>query len=248
MHLSRATPTSIISVTIPKSGKLFLSNSFTGGLGLPDMQPSPGYVLHDYLDEWRLWRGRRHSSVSMSHAAPSIANRRLLEIYFGRWHVHLRDPRSVTLSWTHHLKSYAAMGEDERRLVYICWDGPEDDTFLDWDFDHLLDWNVRNFLPRVVAWQHGWLKMIGNDGDRVLLTNFADLVTDPEAFLARTARFFGVPEEPIIAHSWVQDNRHFRAGRTDEWQEVFTAEQKQIAAGHIGDDLLQMTNRPLLAA
>jgi len=75
----------------------------------------------------------------MAHLEPSRTNCRMIRHYFPRWHLHLRDPRSVVLSWTHHVLSYASKGEDYRRVVGFRWDGPDDETFFDWEFDALLD-------------------------------------------------------------------------------------------------------------
>lgn len=242
-------PRRIVSVTIPKSGTLFMHTAFTEGLSLPNRQISPGYFPHDYLDEWSLRKLKDQSFVSATHLAPSLTNRRLLESYLPRWHVHLRDPRSVTLSWTHHVLSYARLGNTERHLVYVCWDGPEDNDFLDWDFDRLLDWNIENFLPRVVAWQRGWLRIVRDCGDRVLLTNYEDLLADQEGFVASLCEFFRVPVDPVMAEvRSANANRHFRTGRADEWADVWTPDQQRRAELAIGDDLLEMTNRPRLAA
>ena len=240
-------PKQIVFITTPKSGTLFLSEAFKIGPDLPHQTLTPGYFPHDHFDEWQLQKIEAKSFVAVSHAAPSRSNRRLLQSYFHRWHVHLRDPRSVVLSWTHHIKNYAASGVPlNRHLAYICWDGPEDDGFLDWDFERLLDWNLRHFLPIVVAWQRDWLKIGELVEDKMLLTTYADLLNDSEGYLARIAEHFNVPSEDVIAYSQTHTNRHYRTGRPDEWTDVFSAAQKDMAEVEIGKDLIEITNSPLL--
>lgn len=236
----------IVFVTVPKSGTNFLISIFLGGLGGRHLLASPGYFPHDYLDVWKL-RSADGLTMTSTHLAPSRINLKLLRQYAGPFHLHLRDPRSVILSWTHHVRSYAAKGPWERHLVDICWEGPTEEDYLDWDFDRLLDWNLRNFLPVVVTWLEGWLAMADSfhDGE-VLVTTYPDLIEDSEKLIVRSAEHYGVDPAPILAFQADYHDPHARTGRVDEWADVFNSEQLDFARRAVPQHLLDKVNKPTL--
>lgn len=233
----------IMIVSVPKSGTVFMARTLSKALNCKKMRASPGAFPNDFLDYYILDRNKLESTVSSSHLAPDRLNTQMLDTFFGRWHVHLRDPRSVTLSWTHHLLNYAKSSKAHRDIAFHCWRGPNDPSYLDWDFDRLLEWNIKNFLPIAVDWEMGWLDIYHSKRLNILLTNYNNLLASERLFLDRIAEFFDLESAALHKNNVGKNNQHFRSGKPDEWSDVFSLEQKEYCDSIIPGELLQELDR-----
>lgn len=217
-------------VTIPKSGTVYLRQSIRKSLGLRQVRISSGPFPEHFLQPAELARGKQNDRVVAAHPAPHDANVAMLEEYFGRWVLHLRDPRAATLSWVHHVCKYREQEPAKVALVKFASTVPSPEAIVTWSFDDLLDWHIKNFIPVLSDWTTGWLEYMDSGKHTMLATTHEEMVTDRDAFWEKIADFYEVPSDRLKAGDIGQKNRHFRSGRTDEWQEAFSDEQLKIAS------------------
>lgn len=230
---------SIMLVAIPKSGSVFTRTMLGRGLGLHPLTVSAGAFPHYSLDARRLQKFQRGGVIVSNHLDASAENLQFLSAFVDRWVVHVRDPRSVLLSWVHHLQRlYKARHADINELLLVCPTPPE--ALFERDFSEQLDWNLENFLPCVVSWTRRWLAAYDSSANNILLTSYADLLRGEEEFLFKILDFYGVSRglfEKIPLERTIEAS-HFRTGRPDEWRDALTSSQILRATKMIGDDLL----------
>jgi hypothetical protein len=94
---------SLLIATIPKSGSVFTAKQLACGLGLETNVLTVGSFPHYCFDISRLARFARGGRISVEHFDASAENLQVLKAFVERLVVHIRDPRSVLLSWVHHL-------------------------------------------------------------------------------------------------------------------------------------------------
>lgn len=217
------TPSALI-VTIPKSGTIFLNNTLSRALGLASMVISNSHFPEDQLrlDEFREFaKGGR---ICNAHLDPSPINLQMLDLFIPRWIVHLRDPRSVVLSWTHHLDRLFREGRGIETL-HVAPRPPE--TYDGYGFEDRISWQIDHFAPTVIDWMSAWLGFADLNPSRILVTEFQAMAADETAFIARIADFLDIPfhaagHQPLEK---TMENAHFRSGKTDEWRSSLTPYQ-----------------------
>lgn len=217
-------PTSALLISIPKSGTVFLHNTLASLCSLKSMIISNQYFPEDQIRLDEIQQFARGSHIASTHLDPNPANLQLLDAYVPRWHVHFRDPRSVVLSWTHHLFRLRQEGREVEWLRVVPSPPP---NYGARGFAEQVDWQIEHFLPSVIAWMEAWVPIADRHPDRILLTEFKDLVADGEGFARRIATFLDLPLAEA-AHRPIEktmDRAHFRTGTLDEWQTAFTPAQ-----------------------
>ncbi len=209
------------------------------GLGLQPLTVSVGAFPHYSLDVRQLRRFQGGGVIVSSHLDASAENLQFLSAFVNRWVVHVRDPRSVLLSWVHHLQRlYKARHAGINELLLVCPTPPE--ALFERDFSEQLDWNIANFLPSVVSWTRRWLAAYDSSANNILLTSYSDLVKSEEEFLFKILDFYGVSRSLFkkIPLERTIDASHFRTGHPDEWRDSLTSSQVLRATEIIGGDLL----------
>ena len=93
---------SILVVSIPKSGTVFTNLMLSRGLLLEQASVSFGYFPHYLVEIPKLVSFVKGGKVAPAHFDPSAVNLQSLTPFIKRWVLHIRDPRSVVLSWVHH--------------------------------------------------------------------------------------------------------------------------------------------------
>ena len=234
----RAAP-SILFVSIPKSGTVFTREMLARGVGLEVASLATGSFPRYAINLQALERFRHGGMVAAEHCDASPENLQLLGAFLERWVVHVRDPRSVLLSWVHHLnRLYAEQDSAPHELLYVCPTPP--DEYFGYPFRQQIDWNIDHFLPNVLGWTRAWIEAHDSGRYNMLLTTFSDVLAGEDAFIAKILAFYGIP--PALFHKPYLEKSirasHFRVGRADEWRECFTASQLARTTRMIGDDLL----------
>lgn len=223
---------SILSVTLPKSGTVFLTALFHAGLGHQVAPVSLTYFPKDLLDWTKLEDMRRGGIAVPSHIDASPANLQYLTAYAQPVHLHLRDPRQATLSMTHHMARYQKkFGPTHGAPLQLCPTTPP--TFHEWPLAEQIGWMIANYLPSCVTWVRDWLAVYDAPGGPpfpILLTTFEEMIRDEAAVIRRILDFFGIPAErftrPPVAKTM---DSHFRQGTPDEWRSVYTPAQQDEA-------------------
>lgn len=220
---------SIVLSTLPKSGSIYLLSVLERGLNYKAFNVSLGYFPHDLIDWVRLRTASRGGAITQSHFDASPANLQILRTVQPRVQVHLRDPRQATLSMMHHVLRLWATSD---RLSILALDPVPPIEFFDCPFESQIDWMIDHYLPSCVGWIEKWLEVIdrGDSGLTILLSTFEEMIRDESTFLQRTLEFFGIAasrfQNPNMKKSLAT---HFRQGTADEWQRVFSREQKERA-------------------
>jgi len=237
---------SILFISMPKTGTVFTQQMLARGLGLHTLVLAVGSFPHYSLDLKRLQRFRLGGLISAEHFDASAEKLQFLAAFVDRWVIHIRDPRSVLLSWVHHLnRLYAERQSAPHELLYVCPTPPQE--FFGYSFAEQVNWNIEHFLPNVLTWTRTWLETYDARQHNILLTTYADILANEEAFLAKILDFYAIPRDRFQRTSLAQTVRgsHFRVGRADEWRDCFTSHQIARTTDMIGDDLLRRFNWPV---
>jgi hypothetical protein len=238
-----ATLPSILVVSIPKSGTIYTQRLLTEAIGHRPFSISLGYFPQDLVDYARLPEFVAGGCICSTHLDASRPNLDRLSRFVDRWVVHMRDPRSVVLSWTHHIARLCA--ERPHLLLHVHPAPPVE--CMHWPFEQQVWWHLEHFLPDVVAWTRRWFEVIDSGEFRILLTRYDELRLDELAYGNRILDFYDIPASrrafrPIEK---VVETSHFRTGRSDEWLESFTPAQLRHANEAIGEPLLaRILDRP----
>src|SRR5262245_16265014 len=234
-----ATLPSILVVSMPKSGTVFTRLTLSRGLSLEQSFLSCGRFPHLLIDIPKLASFIRGGKVCGEHFDPSPVNLDSLAHFTKRWVLHIRDPRSVVLSWVHHMnRLYSEQQNGEHQCLGVYPAPPL--SYYDWPFRRQVDWNIENFLPSVVAWVRSWLRVHDSHQYDILLTTYSELACDELRYIHKILDFYGVPrglfQMPKIQKT-IQGS-HFRTGLEDEWMTAFTHDQILRVTEMIGEDLL----------
>jgi hypothetical protein len=238
-HARTALP-SILVVTIPKSGTVFINQMLSRGLSLEPGSVSFGYFPHYLVDIPKLLSFIEGGQAASAHFDASPVNLQSLTPFVKKWVVHVRDPRSVLLSWVHHtnrLYGERHNGKFEHLFVYPAPPEP----YYSWPFQQQIDWNIDHFLPRAVAWTRSWLAVCDTCQYNILLTSYSDLARDETAYINQILDFYGIPRSlfrrPQIEKTVL--SCHYRVGSQNEWLTAFNAGQIARTTAMIGDDLIE---------
>lgn len=236
---------SILVVSIPKSGTVFTNLMLSRGLALEPASISFGYFPHYLVDIPKLPSFVEGGSVAAAHFEPSPVNLQSLTYFIKKWVVHVRDPRSVVLSWVHHMnRLYGERGDGKYEHLFVYPTPPE--GYYAWPFCRQVDWNIEHFLPSVVAWTRSWLAIHDSRRYDILLTSFSELARDELSYIHKILDFYTIPHglfrRPQIAKT--VRGSHFRAGLEDEWLGAFSPDQTARATSMIGQDLIERFSWP----
>lgn len=210
---------SIFVTTLPKSGSVFIESVLRAISGNAHLILGTGYFPNDTLLADRVRLFAKGGFIAQQHTDASPNNIALLEKHVGRWIIHIRDPRSVVLSWTHHLETLT------ENLVEFAAPIPPPD-YTNKPFAERLDWQIENFYPVVVRWIESWLDYANVNPQRVEITSFEAMARDEYAFFSDLLSILNLDGEPQKdLETFKTPENHYRVGRTDEWKDVCTKQQ-----------------------
>lgn len=233
---------SVLIVTIPKSGTVYMNAMFREGLRLENFHVSNRYFPVDQLNLDVMPEFQKGGYFASAHIDASAPNLQILEQFVPKWVLHFRDPRSVTLSWVHHIEKLAGEGRFVD-MLRVCPAPPPE--MHNKSFEYRVDWHLDNFLPHVTRWMTDWLDAAERIPTRILVTEFASLKEREEEHSARILDFLNInresythrpPEKKISAH--------FRLGLYDEWRTAFTPAQVTRSSNAIPDRLITRFSWP----
>lgn len=236
---------SVLFVSVPKSGTVFTQQTLARGVGLEIASVAVGSFPRYAMSVKELARFRHGGMIAAEHCNASMENLQSLAAFLDRWVVHIRDPRSVLLSWVHHLnRLYAEQDTAPHELLYVCPTPPH--AFFGYPFFRQVEWNIEHFLPNVLGWIRTWVETHDSGRYNILLTTYSDILASEDDFLARILDFYGIPHD-LLRRPRLEKTihgSHFRVGRADEWRDAFSADQIARTTRMIGDDLLERFGWP----
>lgn len=217
---------SILLVTMPKSGSIFLRESLARGLAMERMSLGNGYTLEDQVHFIALKHFVLGQCISQNHFSPSPLNVQLLQNMIDRWVVHIRDPRQAIWSWIKHLDIFKSEGREETFL----WFYPTlPEEYFQYTLDKKIDWQIENHFPGILTWLRGWLKVCDSENRNVLLTTYDEIIEDSMSLVLRILEFYEIDRSDFNPVP-IQLNRdvHFRSGDPTEWRSHFS--KRQVAS------------------
>jgi hypothetical protein len=218
---------SILFNAIPKSASSYITDMLVKGLRARRIFISVGIFPNDLILFPQIQTFAGGGQVAQQHLQPSRENLAYLRHFNVPPVLHVRDPRAVIVSWTHHLRA-AEGGLNELFWYYpaICPSAEFVTRSLPWQ----LDWCLENHLPHFVQWLTDWCAALERGVLQVLCTRFEDFVADRPGFFARLLQHFAIPQDAFADPMEAPTAGHlFRSGRCDEWREVLDATQRRRA-------------------
>lgn len=232
---------SILVISVPKSGTIFINRRLTYSLGLANYPISLGYFPRDLIDWRKIAQFAQGGYIDSEHLDPSRHNLQILDAFSMKWVVHIRDPRSVVVSWTYHLDRYLNIDKNSFLNVYPT----PPSSYFSCSFEDKISWNIYYFLPSLVSWINDWMVLSSERSSQILLTSFDELADSEDLFFERILDFYGCLDKVKYHNPTVEksmESTHFRNGRKDEWREAFTSAQLKTANQIIGDANLERFN------
>jgi len=235
----------ILINTLPKSGSVYIWNAISAGLNLPQTRISIDRFNHDIVvPKWAKRFNEEKNQVVHQHIPVTKINLFLLkQNNIDKLIVHSRDPRQSIISWIHHLD---ILPKSHTELNLIDMDIPFSnpcDYYMSLSMQQKIDLMLYYYLPIEINWISNWLRIADDpeSGFKIFLTNFIDMKEKPVAFFESILDFYNIPlsfwNPPDLKP--VEGKLHYRKGRTNEWQELFSPEQARIAKEMIPSELFQ---------
>lgn len=234
---------SILVISIPKSGTVYINRMLSLGLRMPSVSVGLDYFPNDLADYRKVEAFASGGYVASAHFSASEQNLRILGSNLDRWVVHIRDPRSVVLSLTHHLDGQARLNP---RLLLAMAPAPPA-SFATMSLEQKLSWTVANHLHNIVNWIRGWREVIASESGKIQLMTYEELHRDEVDYAQRLLDFFEIPHsayrQPKLKRTI--EYTHFRRGMLAEWRSAFGPSLIMESNHIIGKDLLDWFNWPL---
>lgn len=234
---------SILVVSIPKSGTVYINGLLTRGLRRPNVSLGLDYFPDDRANYRKVEVFAGGGYVASAHFSACEQNLRILGAMLDRWVVHIRDPRSVVLSLTHHLDRQLRF---DPRLLYAMAPAPPP-GFATMSPPQKLSWTVENHLEGIVKWIRDWREVKDRNTCNIRFTTYEELHRDELAYAQGVLDFFDIPRSTFL-HPKLERNieqTHFRRGLLAEWRTAFAPGLLALTNEIIGRDLLEWFNWPL---
>lgn len=218
-------------VALPKSGGTWLTATLGSRLGTCVSYASRNTFPVRTIDAVTLEHAARAGHVLHEHADASPLNLQALRVLAPKVVLHVRDPRGALLSLGHYLRYQLEAGTRVPAGLLHLYPAPPLPV-AQGPVDAFVDWALSETLAVWVTWIAQWLEIADAGGSpRVLVTDHGELALQPDRLIHRVTDFFEIPRarlQRIDVPKTMQAN--FRAGDPQEWQAVFTPEQRARAA------------------
>jgi len=223
-------PQSLMLVTMPRSGSVYLWRTLAEGLGLPMVRTSLSDFPDDHLVLAQFQYLMTFGGVSQEHLDAKPVTLELLKAAGLAPVVNVRDPRQAMVSWLHYLD--AEFQTHGQKMFFQ--DAPAD--WLGHSFEEKADWCVDHHLPKLVTWVEGWLAA-EEQLPGILFSSFEDMKADEGVFFDKLLVHWGIDpgggSHPHLDETTRRETANFRSGQTDEWVSALSGEQKARASAAI---------------
>ncbi len=162
-----------------------------------------------------------HGCIFKGHQPPSRHNLIILETFFEKMVLNVRDPRQALLSWINNV-------EHMRDDVYSRLMGIPHEYF-DWSWETKLDWQIDNYFQLQIDWLDQWWKCLLEKKTKfeIILTRFEDLKQNAALHFKRICDAYNLPQMlPEDMPTPKQGESNYRSGSINEWRQVFSETQK----------------------
>ena len=226
-------------IALPKSGGTWLTATIAQGLGTSVSYSSRNTFPSRTIEAITLEQAVRAGHVLHEHADASPLNLQALRAFAPSVVLHLRDPRGALLSLGHYLRHQLETGTRLPAGLLHFYPAPPQ-AVVQGPLARFIEWALEDTLPLWSAWISQWVAVADSDGPlRILLTDHAELAGQPAALVRRVLDFFGIAQARLrnVDVPRTMDEFNVRAGDPQEWQAIFTPDQRARAAKLVPPDL-----------
>jgi len=166
------------------------------------------------------------------HLPAHPVNLYLLDRFYRKMIVHIRDPRQATLSHLRNMWRHKREGDEWLDEVIFLAEGGIPEGFFERSESEQLDVWIDLKLHESVEWIQGWLDVEQDPSFRpqMLITTYEEFVQDKTAFIWKILDFYDLPHDrfdyPIEKEPDPDEFLYEKSETADEWLAVFSDEQK----------------------
>lgn len=179
------------------------------------------------------------------HFPATPSNIEIIEQYFDKIIIHVRDPRQAILSWSNFIQ------DDFKTTGPYLYPIPDQfSNFSEEDKNQLF---YKDHFNQFCEWLEGWKKASTQLGEKLLLLRYEDFVESPKTYFATLLEFAGIEsdlEEVLNTNqsmrTHARENRsfHFRSGKTDSWKSSINTTSVNLLNQYSTSDLLSYFGWP----
>jgi Sulfotransferase domain len=217
----------MLLVSMQKSASEYLRENLMRALDIPELHIGIGTVPRDKVIPSAVQQLARGGAIARSHMdganfgalAANGITRMLLQI---------RDPRQVTVSWTHMMRRLSDVAFQYAAKMYHP-EVPAD--FRVWTLQQEIDWAIDNYLPGQLSWLESWAAVLDTEPSiPICVLKFEDFRAEEDTFFRRIANFYGLAQidRPALSDQSAAAMRNFRLGDIDEWRTVLAPERLKV--------------------
>jgi len=214
---------SVLLITLPKSGSIFIWKTIASSLQLPMLRVAPwAQMMKEIVVPSLLEVFAEGGMTAQHHLAPSKSNIEALKnAQIKKFVLHFRDPRQAAVSWWYYSPRIGVSRDRERS---------QQETE-----DHV--W--RGYLEPAAEWLHGWLEVDEKDSEfEIVLSTHEEMAGQESAHISNLLRQLDVPLDSFnLQLSDRSGETHFRKGAKDEWLDFFSEDFKQRSTKLIPNSL-----------
>ncbi len=226
---------SILLNAMPKSSGAYIAKTLEVGLDFKPKLISPTIFPNQFIDYIRLDEFRTGNQIAHQQLEPAQENIWYLSNFFPKIIIHVRDVRSVLLSWLHHIGG----ATDPKQL----WPNPRNAPpkhYYGKSLPWRIGWMIENNLQVWIAWIEGWLDLEQSVDFPIMVTQYENFVKNNRQFIEEILDFCEIPVDRFVDPNLTPTAElHFRTGKIDEWREVFTEDQIRQASQSVPDRLYE---------
>ena len=235
--------------TLPKSGSMYIWNVLQKGLILPARRLSLHRFKYDgIVTEWAQEFNEKKNRVVQEHLPATRVNLLQLKQYnVVKLIVHVRDPRQSIISMIHHIDKTP---KPDAEIGLLDMDIPINnpyDYYISLSMKEKIDLLLLYYLQQQIDWIKDWLIVSKKpeSGFEILFTSFIDMKENPAHFFESILKFYNINFQlwfPPNNYQPQKDKLHYRKGASNEWRDIFSPEQTNIAREMIPLELFDTFN------
>lgn len=213
---------SIFVSPLMNSGSTFVEHALARGLGLPMYECSDGNPWpHREVEEDKLRQCVGDRGVTVNHYFPTDRILQLLERYYPKAVLHVRDPRQTLLSYVHYCEEVDVRDELLEKRVLT-------DDYYVLPLARKIDWQIENHFDSMIRWIEEWTEVADRKkiSTQLLFTTFETMKDDLHGFFDRILVFYGIPAARFVQPPGSQVlGLPLRKALKDEWRSQLTEQQ-----------------------
>jgi hypothetical protein len=216
----------ILLIAMQKSASEYIRDTLLRALDIPLIYATVGTVPRDRFVPSALRQLALGGALCRTHADAGDVSA-IIGAGIDRIVVHVRDPRQVTISWTHMMRRLAPVEFNYSAPMY---DPPVPERFPEWPFEQQLAWSFSQYFPEQVNWLDGWVSAIeAGCSLNILLSSYDEFHRDQQRYFQRLLDHLEISDRRSseLRPQTPADTRNFRAGDPAEWKQILSPEMRR---------------------